>query len=91
MNKYFFIFAFLFLYIAPDLYANSALFSSVNSKATELQNGLNTLGIVIITIVVMIASIGAIMGTFSKFTALKIIAGGIVFGAAPALANWLLS
>jgi hypothetical protein len=69
--------------------ANSALFSSAESKVKEFNSGLLTIGVLILTLAIMVSALGAALGWFSKATALKIFGGGLVFGLASTIASWL--
>ncbi|TLS71050.1 TrbC/VirB2 family protein [Aliarcobacter thereius] len=88
----FYLLSIVILLLFPDLAeASSQVFSNVNTKATELQNGLKTLGVVIISITLMIVAIMFIMGRFSLGLILKILGGGILFSSAPVIASWMVS
>lgn len=80
------------LFLFPDeLLASSAVFSTVTSKATELQNGLKSIGVVIISITLMVVAIMFMMGRFSLGLILKILGGGVLFSSASVLASWMVN
>ncbi|OCL81899.1 TrbC/VirB2 family protein [Arcobacter porcinus] len=88
----FYLFAIMVLFIFPDLaVASSQVFSTVTTKATELQNGLKNIGVVIISITLMVVAIMLIMGRFSLGLIMKILGGGVLFSSASVIASWMVS
>lgn len=78
------------MFFATHLMANSQIFQAMNSKATDLQGGLTTLGVSVLTIAIMVGSMGAWMGWFSKKWAVTIIVAGVIFGSSATLAGWMI-
>jgi cell division protein FtsX len=84
--------AILLLALSTALFADaSSLFTSATTKVNSFNDGLKVIGVAILTLSIMIAAIGAAMGWFSKVAALRIFAGGLVFGMAATLAAWLIN
>jgi energy-converting hydrogenase Eha subunit A len=80
----------LSLLLALPLIANDALFQQAQTKVSSFNTGLISIGVAVLTLSIMVAALGAVLGWFNRATALRIAVGGVIFGIAGTLASWLV-